>query len=282
MKKLSLFLGVFLIHSYLFSQCSNLIQNNSFTNSWTGWTKQTGWGITTYGGNTTSATNTVDNSPTSGYSLSQTISNVGGTKVFRLDFDAYAGASSGTGTAYLDFYVDSLRFARLISTNGNTTITSILYNNAQPISTGNWSVGTWKRGFSIHIPWTSSDTSVIFRTVFISNGSTRDWGIDNISLCRYQTLDLTDVKYIKTLDSIKFQFIKNKDDLVEIYTFDHITGKSNLVLSTYEANATIQHISKYYFIKSDSYRKFIGPFELISDEPKKVLSTKQLLGQFTN
>lgn len=271
-----------LVSGQCHAQCSNIIQNSSFTSSWSNWTKQTGWGITTYGGNSTSATNTIDNSPISGYSLTQTISNVEGTKLFRLDFDAYAGASSGTGTAYLDFYIDSLRFVRLISTSGTTTVTSVLYNNAQSVSTSNWTVNTWKRGFSIYIPWTSSDASVALRTVFISNGSTRDWGIDNISLCRFQTLDLTDVKYAQMLDSIKFQFTKDKGDLVEIYTFDHLTGASKFILSTYDASATIQHISKYYFIKSGSYRKFIGPFELISDDPRKVLSTKQLLGQFTN
>jgi hypothetical protein len=122
----------------------------------------------------------------------------------------------------------------------------------------------------------------VLKITYISNGSLRDWGVDNIRLCRYQTLDLTEVKYAQVLDSVKFQFTKNKEDLVEIFSFDHLTGKSEYLLATYNETATIQHTSKYYFIKSGSYRKFIGPFELISDEPKKVLSTKQLLGQFTN
>jgi hypothetical protein len=97
-----------------------------------------------------------------------------------------------------------------------------------------------------------------------------------------QVLSLTDVKYAVWLDSIKFQFAKNEEDLVEIFTFNQLTGKSEFILATYNKTSTIEHTSKYYFIKSGSYRKFIGPFELISDEPKNVLSTKQLLGQFTN
>ncbi len=184
------------------AQCTNLVQNSTFGSSWSNWTKQTGWGISTYGSNTTTATNTIDNSPAAGYFISQTITNVGGTKLFRLDFDAYAGAASGTGTAYLDFYIDSLRFVRLISTNGTTTITSTLYNGADPISTSNWTINTWKRGYSVYVPWTSSDSNVVLKVVFISNGSTRDWGVDNISLCRFQTLDLNDVKYTQRLDSI--------------------------------------------------------------------------------
>ena len=84
------------------------------------------------------------------------------------------------------------------------------------------------------------------------------------------------------MDSIRFQFTKNEEDLVEIFSFDQLSGKAQYLLGTYNKTATIKHTSKYYFIKSGSYRKFIGPFELISDEPKKVLSTKQLLGQYTN
>ena len=264
------------------AQCTNLVQNSTFGSSWSNWTKQTGWGISTYGSNTTTATNTIDNSPVAGYSISQTITNVGGTKLFRLDFDAYAGAASGTGTAYLDFYIDSLRFVRLISTNGTTTITSTLYNGADPISTSNWTINTWKRGYSVYVPWTSSDSNVVLKVVFISNGSTRDWGVDNISLCRFQTLDLNDVKYTQRLDSIYFNFIKDQGDFVEVYGVDHLTGKAEWITATQESQLTIYHRSKYYFIKSGSYRKYIGPFELISDDPRKVLSTKQLLGQFTN
>jgi len=97
-----------------------------------------------------------------------------------------------------------------------------------------------------------------------------------------QVLSLTDIKYAVWLDSVKFQFVKNEEDLVEIFTFNQLTGKSEFILATYNKTTTIEHTSKYYFIKSGSYRKFIGPFDLISDDPRKVLSTKQLLGQFTN
>lgn len=97
-----------------------------------------------------------------------------------------------------------------------------------------------------------------------------------------QVLSLTDVKYAMWLDSVHFQFTKNEEDLVEIFSFDQLTGKSEYILATYNKVAAIKHTSKYYFIKSGSYEQFIGPFELISDDPRKVLSTKQLLGQFTN
>ena len=182
----------------------------------------------------------------------------------------------------MDFFIDSLRFVRLISTNGTTTITSTLYNGADPISTSNWTINTWKRSYSVYIPWTSSDSNVVLKVVFISNGSTRDWGVDNISLCRFQTLDLNDVKYTQHLDSIYFNFTKDQADFVEIYGIDHLTGRAEWITTTQEQQLTIQHKWKYYFIKSGSYRKYIGPFELLSDDPRKVLSTKQLLGQFTN
>jgi len=95
-------------------------------------------------------------------------------------------------------------------------------------------------------------------------------------------LSLTETKYYQRLDSMYFQFTKNEEDLVEIYGVDHLTGKAEWITSTQKSQLTIYHRSKYYFIKSGSYRKYIGPFELISDDPRKVLSTKQLLGQFTN
>ena len=282
--KLGLALFLTLTSLFISGQCRSqcdVVQNGSFTNNWSNWSRQTGWGISTYGGNSTSATNVVDNSPASGYSIQQTINAVGGTKLWRLTFDAYA-QSPNPGIAYLDFFLDNTRFVRLVNSASGSGVTSVLYNGAIAISTSNWSFSTWKRDYTVDIPWVSNDSSVVLKITYISNGSLRDWGVDNIRLCRYQTLDLTEVKYAQVLDSVKFQFTKNKEDLVEIFSFDHLTGKSEYLLATYNETATIQHTSKYYFIKSGSYRKFIGPFELISDEPKKVLSTKQLLGQFTN
>lgn len=269
-----------LVSGQCHAQC-DVVQNGSFTSGWNYWSKQTGWGISTYGGNSTSATNMIDNSPASGHSISQTISNVQGTKVFRLEFDAYA-QSPNTGTSFLDFYLDNVRFVRLVNANGATTVTSTLSNGAQSVSTANWAFSTWKRGYAVDVPWVSNDSIVTLKVTFVSNGSLRDWGVDNIKLCRYQTLDLTEVKYMQQLDSIHFNFIKDQWDLVEIYGVDHLTGKAEWITSTQESQLTIYHRWKYYFIKSGSYRKYIGPFELISDDPRKVLSTKQLLGQFTN
>ena len=263
------------------SQC-NVIQNGSFNSSWSNWTRQTGWGISTYGGNSTSATNMIDNSPASGYSIQQSVSNVSGTKVWRLTFDAYA-QSPNPGTAFLDFFLDNTRFVRLVNASGASGATSILYNGAVSVSTSNWSFSTWKRGYSVEVPWLSNDTSVTLKVTFISNGSQRDWGVDNIELCRYSTLPLTDVKWSLSQDSLRLSFLKNEDDVVRIYTFDAHSGKSDHVITTTGMQVSVLHVSKYYRIVSDGFNRVIGPFPLIADDPRKyILSTKQLLGQYTN
>jgi hypothetical protein len=276
-----MFLSMFVTgYSQCHAQC-DVVQNGSFTSGWSNWSKQTGWGISTYGGNSTSATNSVDNSPASGYSISQVISNVQGTKVFRLEFDAYA-QNPNTGTAYLDFYLDNVKFVRLVNANGSSNVSSILTNGAQSVSTSNWSFSTWKRGYAVDVPWLSNDSVVTLKVTFVSNGSTRDWGVDNIKLCRYQTLDLTEVKYTCQLDSMHFSFTKDKADIVHIFGVDHVTGKAEWIVSTDENQISIPHRYKYYYIKSNNYKKYIGPFELVADERKRTISTKQLLGQYTN
>jgi hypothetical protein len=98
----------------------------------------------------------------------------------------------------------------------------------------------------------------------------------------YNVLNLQEVKYFQHLDSIHFQFTKNKEDMVEIYGFDHITGKTTWITATDQMTLVLPVKWKYYYINSGIYKKYIGPFNLISDEPKKVISTKQLLGQYTN
>ena len=282
MKKL-LFISIFtliftLSWAQCLPQCSNIIQNGSFTSGWSNWTKQTGWGISTYGGNSTSATNSIDNSPSAGYSISQTITNTQGTKVFRLEFDAYP-QSPNTGTSYLDFYLDNTKFIRLTNANGGSSATYTLLNGTEGNSVSNLTFSSWKRGFSVNIPWVSNDSSVTLKITFVSAGSLRDWGVDNIVLCRYQTLDLTDVKGYNRLDSMYFSFTKERDDVVSIYSFNEVSGKSELLSFTLENNITIKHTSRYYQVVSKGYSKYFGPFNLIADEPKKVLSVKQLLGQ---
>lgn len=279
---LALFLALasLMISGQCLPQC-NVIQNGSFTSGWSNWSKQTGWGISTYAGNSTTAMNTIDNSPAAGYSIQQTVSNVSGTKVWRLTFDAYA-QNPNPGSAYLDFFLDNTRFVRLVSTSGASGATSILYNGASAVSTANWSFSTWKRGYSVDIPWVSNDSVVTLKITFISNGSQRDWGVDNIELCRYATLPLTDVKWSLQMDSMKLQFIKNANDVVHVYAFNAITGTSEWLLTTTESQVSIPHTSKYYYIVSDNYKRYIGPFELVADERKRTLSIKQLLGQYTN
>jgi len=95
----------------------------------------------------------------------------------------------------------------------------------------------------------------------------------------YNVLNLQEVKYFQHLDSIHFQFVKNKEDMVEVYGFNAVTGKATWITTTNEMTLTLPSIWKYYYINSGNYKKYIGPFELIVDEPKKVLSVKQLLGQ---
>ena len=283
--KLGIALFLTLISLMISGQCHplcNVIQNGSFTSSWSNWTKQTGWGISTYAGNSTTAMNTVDNSPAAGYSIQQSVSNVSGTKVWRLTFDAYA-QNPNPGTSFLDFFLDNTRFVRLVNASGASGVTSTLYNGAVSVSTSNWSFSTWKRGYSIDIPWISSDTSVTLKVTFISNSSQRDWGVDNIELCRYSTLPLTDVKWSIQQDSLKMFFLKNANDVVHVYTFDALTGKSEHVITTAEMQVSVLHTSKYYRIVSDGFNRVIGPFPLIADDPRKyILSTKQLLGQYTN
>jgi hypothetical protein len=83
-------------------------------------------------------------------------------------------------------------------------------------------------------------------------------------------------------DSIKFQFTKNKEDIVYLYTFNEQSGLSTPLLTTMNMEVSIPHTARYYLIVSGNYSKFIGPFELVADERKRTLSTKQLLGQYTN
>jgi hypothetical protein len=282
MKKLlfiSIFTLIFTISwAQCLPQCSNIIKNGSFNSSWSNWSKQNGWGISTYGGNSTSATNSIDNSPSAGYSISQTITNTQGTKVFRLEFDAYP-QSPNPGTSYLDFYLDNTKFIRLTNANGGSSATYTLLNGTEGNSVSNLTFSSWKRGFSVNIPWVSNDSSVTLKITFVSAGSLRDWGVDNIVLCRYQTLDLTDVKGYNRLDSMYFSFTKERDDVVSIYSFNEVSGKSELLSFTLENNITIKHTSRYYQVVSKGYSKYFGPFSLIADEPKKVLSVKQILGQ---
>ena len=99
----------------------------------------------------------------------------------------------------------------------------------------------------------------------------------------YQTvLSLTETKYYQRLDSMYFSFTKDKADIVHIYGVDQVTGKAEWIVSTDENQISIPHRYKYYYIKSDNYKKYIGPFELVADERKPTISTKQLLGQYTN
>ena len=95
----------------------------------------------------------------------------------------------------------------------------------------------------------------------------------------YNVLNLQEVKYFQHLDSIYFQFVKNKEDMVEVYGFNAVTGKATWITTTNEMTLTLPSIWKYYYINSGNYKKYFGPFSLIADEPKKVLSGKQLLGQ---
>jgi hypothetical protein len=95
----------------------------------------------------------------------------------------------------------------------------------------------------------------------------------------YNVLNLQEVKYFQHLDSIHFQFVKNKEDMVEVYGFNAVTGKATWITTTDEMTFTLPSIWKYYYINSGRYKKYIGPFELVVDEPKKVLSVKQILGQ---
>jgi hypothetical protein len=97
-----------------------------------------------------------------------------------------------------------------------------------------------------------------------------------------QVLSLTDVKYAMYMDSIQLQFTKNKEDIVYLYTFNEQSGLSTPLLTTMNMQVSIPHTARYYLIVSGNYSKFIGPFELVADERKRTLSTKQLLGQYTN
>ena len=95
-------------------------------------------------------------------------------------------------------------------------------------------------------------------------------------------LSLKDIKYRLYLDTLHLEFVKEKEDMVNLFSFDAKTGKSDLIVSTSDKTVAIKHISKYYYIVSEEVGKMIGPFPLISDDPKRyIISTKQLLGQYT-
>jgi len=346
------------------AQCSNVVVNGDFENGWNSWTKGSGWGRSTnYGsGNATySVNNQLDNS--SGSDLSQSVTGLSGSSTLQLSLDAYP-QSPNTGTSYLDIYLGTTRYARLTNANGGSNATITLYNSAAGISTSSWSFSTWKKGIKINIPWNGTTNTATLKFTFISAGSLRDWGIDNVSIvplvvpsvtilgdpsttrkttiqltanptnggtptykwyknnvykgtgstwtdsawtkgidtikvkmasslsCRtldtvettfmLTVLSLQEVKYYQHLDSIHFQFVKNKEDMVEIYGFNAVTGKATWITTTDEMTLTLPAIWKYYYINSGSYKKYIGPFELVVDERKRTISTKQLLGQYTN
>ena len=347
------------------AQCSNVVSNGDFENGWNSWTKGSGWGRSqNYGaGNSTySVNNQLDNS--SGSDLSQSVTGLSGSTTLQLTLDAYP-QSPNTGTAFLDMYLGSTKYMRLTNANGGSGATVTLYNSATGISTATWTYSTWKKGIKINIPWNGTTNTATLKFTFISTGSLRDWGIDNVSLiplvvpsvtvlgnpsttrkttvqltatptnggtaptylwyknnvlkgtgnpwtdsawekgtdtikvkmvsnlsCRttdtasatfYLTvLSLTDIKYYIYLDTLHVQFTKNPDDLVNVYTFNERSGLSSPILSTTEMRISIPHTSRYYLLVSGNYSKFIGPFELVADERKRTISTKQLLGQYTN
>ena len=443
-----------LINAQCVAQCTEIVQNGSFTSGWSNWSKESGWGISTYAGQTTAATNTVDNSPAAGYSITQSLSGLAGATTLQLKFDAYP-QSPNTGTSYIDVFLGSTRYARLTNANGSSQATVTVYSPATCVSCASWNMSTWKTGIAINIPWSPVVSSSSLKFTFISASSLRDWAVDNISLISQLTptasstvtnngacqgsaitfntsatnvgtptyqwkrngnnvgtnsatysssalsngdiiscvvtpsltcvtsptvttnsittivvqkvtpsvfisgnpsvdrknpstftanptnggasptyqwykngalkgsgpsftdtawykgtdtirlrmttslscvtvdtavstfqltvLSLKDVKYYLRLDSVYMVFTKEPDDVVYIYSFDEKTGKSEPLLVTTDKACAIQHTSRYYAIVSPGYRKIIGPFPLVSDDPKKnVISTKQLLGQYTN
>lgn len=450
--------STFLLASSMFlygqcgAQCSNLVTNGDFNNSWSSWTKESGWGISNYAGYTKAAVNSVDNSPSGGYSISQNITGLAGSTVLQITFDAYP-QSPNNGTSYLDVYLGSTRYARLTSANGSLQATITLYNSATCVSCGSWNTSTWKSGIAFNVPWSPVTNSATLKFTFISAGSLRDWGIDNISLipqvtpsvsisesknnicegtsvtftatpvdggtpsyqwkrngvnvgsnsgtftssslsngdilncvmtsslsCKTQpntssnsitmsvtskvtpsvvilgdpsvnrkntvtltamvtnggsnpsfkwykngtlrsssnpwtdsanvagtdsikvivktslscftvdsaianysitVLDLTDVKVRKTIDSIHFEFLKKKDDVVQIYMFNEKTGSSSLLITTDDNLVTLKHVSRYYIVSSKRFMRYFGPYPLEAEDPRKTISVKQLLGQIT-
>jgi len=95
-------------------------------------------------------------------------------------------------------------------------------------------------------------------------------------------LSLKDIKYRLYLDTLHLEFVKENEDMVNVFSFDAKTGKSDLIVSTSNKTIAIKHVSNYYYIVSEEVGKMIGPFPLVSDDPKRyIISTKQLLGQYT-
>ena len=448
----SLLIASLFINAQCGAQCSNLISNGDFNNSWSSWSKESGWGISNYGGYSNSAVNFVDNSPSGGYSISQNVTGLAGSSVLQIKFDAYP-QSPNPGTSFIDVYLGSTRYARLTNANGSSQATVTLYNSATCVSCGSWNMSTWKSGIAFNIPWSPVTNSSNLKFTFISAGSLRDWGIDNVSLipqvtpsvsvsasnnnvcegtsvtftanptnggtpayqwkrnginvgtnsgtyssnslsngdaitcvmtsslnCKTQSnttsnsismvvaskvtpsvvilgdpsvnrkntvtltamvtnggstptfkwykngtfrsssnpwtdsanvagtdsikvivktslscftvdsamanysitvLDLTDVKVRKTIDSIHFEFLKKKDDVVQIYTFDEKTGSSSLSITTDDNLVTLKHVSRYYLVSSKRFMRYFGPYPLETDDPRKTISVKQLLGQIT-
>ena len=95
-------------------------------------------------------------------------------------------------------------------------------------------------------------------------------------------LSLKDVTYKVVGDSVKFVFTKDQEDWIAIYSYDAIKGTSTLLSYSDSYFVTIPHISKYYYVVGPSYSRFIGPLHLPNQPSKPTISTKQLLGQFTN
>ena len=158
-----------------------------------------------------------------------------------------------------------------------------LPNNGGGAPTYKW----YKNGAlkSTRNPWTDSANTAGVDTIrVVMRTSLTCVTIDSaVSTYNLTVLSLRDVKYRLHLDSMFFEFMKDAEDIVSVYALNEKTGKSTHILSTANMTCAISHTSKYYYIISKEYTKVFGPFPLIADDPRKyILSTKQLLGQYTN
>ncbi len=118
-------------------------------------------------------------------------------------------------------------------------------------------------------------------SVYLKSGQAENYTSICLPKCVYY-LDLKDAEVFHTIDKVYFKFVKNPDDVVFIYEFNEKTGMSKLITSTTESNIILNHTSKYYLVVSGRYSRYFGPFSLVSEDPRRTLSVKQLLGQIVD
>lgn len=165
----------------------NLVLNPAFSNDFASWSAGSSWRIkSNYLKYTKVAVFTPDCAVDTSM-IAQTIPDIQRSKEFRLSFDVHF---SGTvGTVYLDVMIDDNAYVTMAAVGNTVTMTyrDYSYGTNVPFTTG-----SWRQGFSVFIPWQSSDSIGILKFRVRKSGcTTRSVGLDNINMVRNMSLPVS-------------------------------------------------------------------------------------------